>query len=104
MSTQVVKLEFRRFNATVAPTLRAQLDAAWATGAKVVALDFSDVAYIDSLGVSALVAENRRRPSGTRIVLCSLNDYVREVLEITQLVRVFDVYASPEATLQAACG
>jgi len=101
MTTEIIKLEFQRFNASVGPALRALLSAAWERGATIVALDFAEVAYIDSLGVSALVAENRRRPAGTNIVLCSLNDYVREVLEITQLVRVFDVYASPDAILKA---
>jgi anti-sigma B factor antagonist len=102
MTTEIVKLEFRRFNASAAPALRTRLAAAWASGATVIALDFTEVASIDSLGVSALIAEHRRRPPNTKIVLCSLNDYVREVLEITQLVGVFDVYASPEAILKVA--
>jgi anti-anti-sigma factor len=101
MNTEIVKLEFRRFNASVGSAVRSRVAVAWATGATTVVLDFTGVANIDSLGVSVLVSEHRRRPPETRIVLCGLNDYVREVLEITQLVRLFDVYATSDAIISA---
>jgi anti-anti-sigma factor len=101
MNTEIVKLEFRRFNASVGSAVRSRIAVAWATGATTVVLDFSG-ANIDSLGVSVLVSEHRRRPPETRIVLCGLNDYVREVLEITQLVRLFDVYATSDAIVASA--
>jgi len=104
MRTEIIKLEFRRFNASVGGTVRARMNVAWATGATLVALDFSEVSHIDSLGVSVLVSEHRRRPAGGRIVLCGLRDYVREVLEITQLVRLFDVYETAEIAALAAAG
>jgi anti-anti-sigma factor len=102
MTIQIVKLECARLNSAAGPEVAQKLSAAWASGATAVAVDFSDVVYIDSLGISALMAAYRKRPQGTRVVLCALNDYVREVLEITQLVRVFDVYVSADAVLRAA--
>jgi hypothetical protein len=37
-------------------------------------------------------------------VLCSLCDYVRDVLEVTQIIRVFDIYATAEAATTALSG
>jgi anti-sigma B factor antagonist len=102
MNSVIVQLECTRLNATAGPHVEAKMAEAWSSGATVAALDFSKVAYIDSMGLSVLISAHRKRPAGARIVLCSLNDYVREVLEITQLVRVFDVYASADAVRNAA--
>ncbi len=102
MGVELVRLQCKRLNAAAGPELLDALAKAWARGAMCVALDFSEVVYVDSLGISALIAGYRRRPTGARVVLCSLNDYVREVLEITQLVKVFDVYADGNAALKAA--
>jgi len=94
---EVVKIEARKLDSSSSASLRTAVTKAWERGATVVALDMSDVIYVDSLGISALISEQRRRPSGSRIVLCGLTDYVQDVLEVTQLVRVFDVYADAEA-------
>ncbi|HEY2512371.1 MAG TPA: STAS domain-containing protein [Polyangiaceae bacterium] len=102
MSVEVIRIESRRFNAAAAKPFLARVAQAFAGGAATVILDFSDVASMDSLGISALVAAHRVRPQGTRIVLSSLNDYVRDVLEITQMFRVFDVYESADAAVKAA--
>jgi anti-anti-sigma factor len=77
--------------------LRVLVEDAQRRGARVVALDFADVRRIDTRGICALVAQHRRLPEGSRIVVCHLDDYVRDILEITQLVRIFDVYESDEA-------
>lgn len=96
---KVVKVPTRRLDATAASTLRGLIEGAFVQGATVLVLDMSEVAYIDSLGLSVLVVEHRRRPEGTRIVLAGMNEYVREVCEITQMYRLFDVYETASAAL-----
>ncbi len=100
----ILKFPQRRLDGSSAVVLRPQVAAAWQNGSTVVALDLSDVAYIDSLGISALISEQRRRPKGSRIVFCSVGDYVRDVLEVTQLVGVFDIYANAAAVQVAFAG
>ena len=78
-------------------SLRPLLQACWERGATVVVLDMGEVVFIDSLGISALISEQRRRPPGTRIVVAGLCDYVRDVFEITQLFQVFDVFLTADA-------
>jgi anti-anti-sigma factor len=102
MALEIVKINARKFDYSVGRTFRDQMQRAWATGATTVVLDFEDCVSIDSLGVSVLVAAHRQRPAGTRIVVCGLREAVREILEVTQLHRLFDVYATTAAVRQAA--
>ncbi len=102
MSTHIIAIEHRRFDYSVGRVFRDRLQRAWSAGATTIVLDFSDCVSLDSLGVSILVAANRARPPSTRIVVCGLSEPVREVIEVTQLHRIFDVYASADAARHAA--
>jgi anti-sigma B factor antagonist len=98
-SVVVIRLAARRLDWAAEPTLRAIFAAAWHRRASTVVLDLSDVVYVDSLGLSALIAQHRNRPRGARIVVCSLAEQVRDVFEVTRLVSMFDVFASAEAAV-----
>jgi anti-sigma B factor antagonist len=51
------------------------------------------VAYIDSSGVASLVEGLKAsRESGSRFVLFGLSDSAREVLKISRLLKLFEVY------------
>jgi len=93
----VIRIQGSRLDATARSAVRQLAEDAWTRGAKVLALDLSSVAEIDSLGISALIAIARRLPPGGRVVCCGLSDYVRDIFEITQLFRVFDVFESADA-------
>lgn len=55
-------------------------------------IDMSDVEFIDSSGLGALiVAQKTARQQGCRIVLCHLSGATRMIFEITQLDRVFEI-------------
>lgn len=63
----------------------------------ILAIDMSEVKFVDSAGLCALVSSLRlARDLGVRMVLCSLADTVRLVLEISQLDRVFEIFDSYE--------
>jgi anti-sigma B factor antagonist len=58
-----------------------------------VALNLTGVGYIDSSGVASLVEGLKAsRESGSRFVLFGLNDSAREVLKISRLLKLFEVY------------
>lgn len=101
---EIITLEFKKLDSSASPAFRKAVTSAWDAGASVVVLDMTNVVYIDSLGISALISEQRRRPKGSRITLCSLTDYVQDVLEVTRLVQVFDVYADAQAARRALGG
>jgi len=97
----VINLRITKLDNVTSVKLRRSVRDAWRSGATVVALDLTDLVYLDSLGISSIVTEYRRRPSNCRLVLCSLTDYVREVLQAAQLLRVLENYETVEAARAA---
>ncbi len=62
-------------------------------GVSRVVLNLSGVDYIDSSGVASLVEGLKAsRDLGSRLVLFGLNDSAREVLKISRLLKLFEVY------------
>ena len=58
-----------------------------------VALNLTAVEYIDSSGVASLVEGLKAsRESGSRFVLFGLSDAAREVLKISRLLKLFEIY------------
>ena len=58
-----------------------------------VVMNLTKVRYIDSSGVASLVEGLKAsRESGLRFVLFGLNDSAREVLKISRLLKLFEVY------------
>jgi anti-sigma B factor antagonist len=72
---------------------RDSITSAVAHGARACLLDLSDVSYVDSAGVGALVAAYRHVTSrGGQLKLLHPSLCARRVLGITHLTGVFDVF------------
>jgi anti-sigma B factor antagonist len=70
------------------------------TRVPILLVDMRAVRYIDSSGVASLVEGLKAsRDMGSRFALYGLTKTTREVLELTRLVRVFDVYETEEQAL-----
>ncbi len=62
-----------------------------------VVLNLKAVRYIDSSGVASLVEGLKAsRDVGARFILFGLNTTVREVLQLSKLVRIFEICESEE--------
>lgn len=62
-----------------------------------VVLNLKAVRYIDSSGVASLVEGLKAsRDVGSRFVLFGLNTTVREVLQLSKLVRIFEIYENED--------
>ena len=60
-------------------------------------INLSEVPYMDSSGVATLVeAMQVSRRTGTKLVLCALQDKVRSIFEIARLDMVFSIVDSAE--------
>jgi anti-sigma B factor antagonist len=67
-----------------------------------VVLNLSGVSYIDSGGLGTLVGVySSARASGADIKLTGLGQRLRDVLQITKLVTVFEVYDSEQEAIGA---
>ena len=62
-----------------------------------VVLNLKAVRYMDSSGVASLVEGLKvSRDLGARLILYGLNTTVREVLQLSKLIRMFEVYENEE--------
>ena len=67
-----------------------------------VVVNLTGVKYIDSSGVASLVEGLQlSRKSQVRFALCGLNKAPRQVLELTRLIKVFDIFDNVEDALKA---
>ena len=73
---------------TLADSLRDEfLAAVTQVGATHAVLDFQAVTFVASTGIRPLLSLNRYlREKGGRMILCNLNEMVRETFEVTKLV------------------
>jgi anti-sigma B factor antagonist len=68
-----------------------------------VVMNLSKVRYIDSSGVASLVEGLKAsRDVGTRFILIGLSTSAREVLQLSRLVKIFEIYDNEEQALAAA--
>ena len=63
-------------------------------------MNLSEVRYIDSSGVASLVEGLKAsRDLGSRFILLGLTTSAREVLQLSRLLKVFEIFASEEEAL-----
>lgn len=63
-------------------------------------LNLRNVRYIDSSGIASLVEGLKAaRDNGARLILFGLNTSVREVMELSRLQKIFEIYDSEEQAL-----
>ena len=61
-------------------------------------IDFQDVTFMDSSGLGALVlALKSVRSAGSQFVVCSINEQIRILFELTSMDRVFDIFSNRDA-------
>ncbi len=65
-----------------------------------VLLNLKSVRYIDSSGIASLVEGLKAaRDNGARLILYGLSSSVREVLELSRLQKIFEIYDTEEQAL-----
>jgi anti-sigma B factor antagonist len=85
--------------------LREKLKSLVAAGKNKVVLNVDQVKYIDSAGLGILVAEHVSAKSrGSSLRLCHLGSKFHEVLQITKLLTVFEVYDTQAAAVASFAG
>ena len=89
----IVALDGRIILGDESNTLREKVKSLIAEGKKKIVLNMDNVTFIDSAGLGTLVAAHHSAKSqGASLRLCHLGSKFQEVLQITKLLTVFDVY------------
>jgi len=83
-------------------TFRSKIRELVDAGTRRLILDLGEVTYIDSVGLSTLIAGwTSMRKQGGDLKLVRLPQGVHQLLQITRLATVFEIHNSVESALQA---
>ncbi len=82
-----------RLNGASAPELKRTIKEMVEAGKSRLILDLTDIVFIDSSGLSALISGLKRcREAGGFFRLAGLHDQVATVIKLMMLDRVFEIY------------
>jgi anti-sigma B factor antagonist len=85
-------------DSTKAEEFQQMIDRLLDEGAETILIDLKDITFIDSSGLGTLVVLLKKvRGMNRKLCICSINDQVRMLFELTSMDRVFDVYADRQA-------
>lgn len=90
-----------RLTAPEGSELKETVDGLLAQGRSVILLDCVRMIFIDSQGIAALVRTWVSAGRGSKLKLFSLTPHVMEVLQITGLLKVMDIFGDVGAALQS---
>jgi len=81
---------------------REKLNSLTAQGKKKIVLNMADINYIDSAGLGTLLAANfSAKNRGASIRLCNLARNFHEVMQMTKILTIFDVYDTEAAAIDS---
>jgi anti-sigma B factor antagonist len=84
----------------VSPSVTASLNAMVEKKPRRLVVDLSDVTYIDSAGLAALIeAMQKVEGYGGKFLLAGLQETVRSIFEISRLDQVFQIFPNVDAAL-----
>src|SRR5947199_8928793 len=84
----------------VSPVVTASLTAMIEKKPQRLVVDLSDVTYIDSAGLAALIgAMQKVEGYGGKFLLAGLQETVRSIFEISRLDQVFQIFPDADAAL-----
>jgi anti-sigma B factor antagonist len=96
----IVTVKDRRIDAAVAVRFKNRMIELMTHPSSRVILDLSNVEFIDSSGLGAVVGSMKQLGRSRQLDLAGLTPSVEKVFRITRMDRVFRIYKSLEAALQ----
>ena len=85
-------------DSTKAEEFRVSVEQLLQDGADIILVDLKEITFIDSSGLGTLVVLLKKvRGLNRRLYICSINDQVRMLFELTSMDRVFEVYEDRKA-------
>jgi anti-sigma B factor antagonist len=92
----IAKISNEKVDSTISPELKSEFMTLHQDGVKNLIVDMSDVKYVDSSGLSALLVGNRSFTDQGAFVLYNVTDHVMKLISISQIDKVMTVVPSKE--------
>ncbi|PSN15042.1 sulfate transporter [filamentous cyanobacterium CCT1] len=85
-------------DSTKAEAFRQSVEDLLQSGADVILVDLKNITFIDSSGLGTLVVLLKKiRGLNRTLCICSMNDQVKMLFELTSMDRVFEIYEDRQA-------
>jgi anti-sigma B factor antagonist len=98
----LIQLHETKVDSTVSPQLKSDFVTLSAEGNKNIILDMSQVKYIDSSGLSAILVGNRMANDSDGVfILTGITDHVMKLIKISQLDSVLDIMPTVQEAVDA---
>ncbi len=82
---------------TKATDFRDNIDRSIENGVQIILIDFTDVTFMDSSGLGTLVLSLKTvRNAGIKMFLCSINEQVKMLFELTSMDSIFEIFDNRE--------
>ena len=92
----IAKVRESRIAADVAARFKADLIEYVTNGHRKFVLDLSEVTFIDSSGLGALIASLKVIGDDGEIALCGAHENVASMFKLTRMNKVFRIFKTPE--------
>lgn len=97
----VVKVHAQRLDAHLAPAFKAKLNEMIQQGHASIVLDLSEVAFMDSSGIGALVSGLKNLGGRGELVVCGTPPKIVSLFQLTRLDKLFRMFGTTEEALTA---
>ena len=98
---KMIKLLEKRLDASNSSNFKSSVLDSINSYSETVILDLSEVNFLDSSGLGALIAILQTRSDEGNLILCGLSKNVERVFEITKMNKTFKVKANPEEAVSS---
>ena len=100
-ATQIITVHSNRIDAAMAIQFKEDMRQETQSGPDRVVLDLSQVEFIDSSGLGAIVASMKQLEKGRRLDLAGLRPIVEKVFRLTRMDTVFRLFKSLDEAIGA---
>ncbi|MDY0186876.1 MAG: STAS domain-containing protein [Syntrophus sp. (in: bacteria)] len=91
----------RRIDAATATEFKEKMSEWIGAGNRRIVLNLSEVDFIDSSGLGAIVSSLKKIGNDGDLVICSVKETVMSLFRLTRMNRVFDILPSEEEAIGA---
>lgn len=100
----IVRPADKRIDAATATGFKQAMSDLIDAGARRIVLNLSDVDFIDSSGLGAIISSLKRLGNDGELVICSVRATVMSLFRLTRMDRVFDILSSEDEAVRSLSG